>query len=96
MMKGEWKERVERRKGLKGSWERLGIKERQKTIHDDEQNKENIASPCQKRVRLLAEVEGNLEIHIEGCIRHKCQKVESPIISLMVEVASQNWPQVDK
>lgn len=61
-----------------------------------EKNKENIFGYRKNRVRFQGGNEGDQYIKVEWGSRNKCHKVESFIISPMVEIASQNWPQVDK
>lgn len=54
------------------------------------ENKENVFGYRKKRVWFQGENERDQHIKVEWGSRNKCQKVESSIISPMVEVTSQN------
>lgn len=80
----------------RSSWKRIAKGERQEGPQGHEQDKENSPASGLKRMRAQGDSEADLLLETEMGVKNKCLKVLSTTNSPMVEVASQNWPQLDK
>lgn len=96
VIKREGKVRKEKKTGQRGSWKRIGFKDREEAMQGPEQNKKNTPQCGQKRFKLQDMKEGYHGTDIEESHRNKHQKAKLPTIGPLVEVASQNLPQMDK
>lgn len=95
VMQEKEKERRDVRKTTAGTWKRVGIDRRKDRGLKTVQYANNTKSGRAKRERSGMEGVEVLQLEEEGGHTVKHPRVEYPIISSMVELASHEWPQVD-